>query len=302
MSDRPAPPHLRSLSQRIVNAAKAASVPDLRLRQSIAHTIVGQMLPAGVVKGGAAVRMRVTEAEARLTRDLDFSPVADTDPEAFIAEFEANLERGSEGFTGHLVEKEKASPRGVPGEYVMAPYEVKLDHKGRSWCTVVFELGSDEAESTADPDVLIAADIVKVFDEIGLPEPEPIPLMSVARQAAQKLHACTSESGPGASNDRAHDLVDLQILHRVETIDTAELSEVAPRLFTYRKRHAWPPVIVAHPGWGLLYANAAAGLEVFPDVVAAVEWANELVTAVCDGKPAPAVPGLAPDPLENRDG
>ncbi len=219
MSDRPAPPHLRSLSQRIVNAAKAASVPDQRLRQSIAHTIVGQMLPAGVVKGGAAVRMRVTEAEARLTRDLSFSPVADTDP------------------------------------------EVKLDYKGRSWCTVVFELGSDEAGSTADPDVLVAADIVEVFDEIGLPEPEPIPLMSVARQAAQKLHACTSESGPGASNDRAHDLVDLQILHRVETIDTAELSEVAPRLFTYRKRHAWPPVIVAHPGWGLLYASAAAGLE-----------------------------------------
>ena len=292
-----APANLTSLNARTRNEAAKRGLAEDRFRRSIAHTIVGQMLPQGVVKGGTAIRMRVPETEARFTRDLDFSPTAGTSPGAFIEEFADNLERGWADFQGRLVTKKPAAPPGVPMEYVMAPFEVKLSYKTKPWCTVIFELGHDEAGSTDGPELRIAEDLVSVFNDLGLPIPQPIPLMSVAQQAAQKLHACTSEAEPGGGNERAHDLVDLQILHRVESIDPAELNEAATRLFSYRKRQTWPPTVVSHPNWDTLYAAAADGLAVCPDLAKVVQWANDLVAAATGGLPAPSLPE-PPEPAE----
>jgi hypothetical protein len=38
--------------------------------------------------------------------------------------------------------------------------------------------------------------------------------------------------------------------------------------------------VVAHEGWETLYAEAAEGLGVLPDVAAAVEWANDLISRI----------------------
>jgi len=45
--------------------------PVRRLRRALANTVVGQMLPPGVVKGGTAMKVRVGEAGSRFTPDLD---------------------------------------------------------------------------------------------------------------------------------------------------------------------------------------------------------------------------------------
>lgn len=42
-----------------------------RIQRAIANTIVGQMLPPGVVKGGTAMKLRLGEAHSRFTPDLD---------------------------------------------------------------------------------------------------------------------------------------------------------------------------------------------------------------------------------------
>jgi hypothetical protein len=63
-----------------------------------------------------------------------------------------------------------------------------------------------------DRDLRIADDILAIFAKIGLDEPAPVPLMLVEHQLAQKLHACTWVNPKTNRNDRAHDLVDLQIL------------------------------------------------------------------------------------------
>jgi len=44
-----------------------------RIQRAIANTIAGQMLPAGVVKGGTAMKVRVGEQASRFTPDLDAS-------------------------------------------------------------------------------------------------------------------------------------------------------------------------------------------------------------------------------------
>jgi len=61
---------------------------------------------------------------------------------------------GWNGFTGRVVRKEPAKPHGVPGEYIMQPFEVKLAHKGKSWITVPLEVGHDEIGDTASFDYL----------------------------------------------------------------------------------------------------------------------------------------------------
>ena len=46
---------------------------------------------------------------------------------------------------------------------------------------------------------------------VGLPTSDPVPCMTLPWQIAQKMHACTDPVGEPRTNDRAHDLVDLQL-------------------------------------------------------------------------------------------
>ncbi len=271
---REPPRNLRALAARLRNVATDLGVAEPRLRRTVAHTIVGQMLPAGVVKGGASIRLRTSELDSRLTRDLDFSHRPGVATEDFEDELADNLERGWHHVTGRLVTKRKAQPDGVPTEYVMQPYEIKLSFHGDAWTTVVFEVGHPEIDSTDAPEYRLAEDIAAIFADLGLPEPAPIAVMAAAHQAAQKIHACT---GPSALQ-RAHDLVDLQLLDRADPLDPAEVVEAGARLFAYRRQQAWPPTVVAHDTWPDLYAAAAS--ELATDILPlddAVSWLNEVI-------------------------
>lgn len=112
---------------------------------------------------------------------------------------------------------------------------------------------------------------------VGLPAPQPLPVLAVEHQVAQKLHACTVVNPKTGRNERAHDLVDLQILAQEETINLVALRSVGSRLFASRGTHDWPPKVMSYPEWETLYAEAADGLAVFDTVEAAVSWANDLV-------------------------
>lgn len=153
-----------------------------------------------------------------------------------------------------------------------------LNCKSRQWLTVRFELGRDEVGSTEFRESRLAPDIIQLFDEMGLPEPEALPVLATEHQVAQKLHACTYISAKTGRNERAHDLVDLQLLDQEENINMAELHEVGTRLFASRRAQEWPPTILAYDGRNTLYSDAAEGLQVLPDVSAAIEWANNFIT------------------------
>ncbi|MCB1006740.1 MAG: hypothetical protein KDB35_21340, partial [Acidimicrobiales bacterium] len=59
------PSNLRSLEARISNIARDRDRPLRRVQRVIANTVVGQMLPPSVVKGGTAMKLRVGEAASR---------------------------------------------------------------------------------------------------------------------------------------------------------------------------------------------------------------------------------------------
>ncbi len=96
----------------------------VRRRTTMALVVVGQMLPAGAVKGGSAMALRYGGA-TRFTRDFDAACAGDF--ESFRADFEERLQEGWSGFTGRLVERTPPQPAGIPLGYVMQPFDVKLD-------------------------------------------------------------------------------------------------------------------------------------------------------------------------------
>lgn len=264
---------VRALDQRLQNVAGKDQTLAYRLRVTVANVVVGQMLPPGAVKGGTAMKIRLGESGSRFTPDLDTARRQSL--AQFIDAFQDALASGWHGFTGRLIARPAAKPAGVPAPYVMLPYEVKLAFHGKSWHTVKLELGHNEIGDADDPVYLLAPDIGQLFTDVGLPEPAPIAVMRADHQIAQKLHACTS-----AGNERAHDLVDLQLLVSAEELDLAQVRQTSLRLFIYRKAQPWPPTVTAGPTWSGIYDEAGAGLDVAPNVDSAVDWANELIARI----------------------
>ena len=61
----------RLLDIAIDRLADRQSDDPLRLRRMMGNTIVAQMLPDGVVKGGGSLKLRFGDRATRYTRDLD---------------------------------------------------------------------------------------------------------------------------------------------------------------------------------------------------------------------------------------
>jgi len=270
-----APGNLAHL-QRLIAELAGADGEVRRVQRAVANTVVGQMLPPGVVKGGTAMKLRLGEAGSRFTPDLDVARRSGLSEDDYLEIFAQGLRGGWTGFTGTIEADTRPMPAGVPGDYVMSPFRIRLAYKGRHWLTVRFELGRDEVGSTLVAEPRMAEDIVTLFAALGLPAPAPVPLMPVPHQVAQKLHACTAVGTGAGENERAHDLVDLQLLEQ-EGIDLVETAGVARHLFASRHVQGWPPTVVAYSQWDTIYAEAADGLDVIPDVGRAVAWANSLI-------------------------
>lgn len=270
------PKHLRALSARIRNAAQTRNTTEIRLTSVICNTVIGQMVPDGVVKGGTAMKLRIGEAGSRFTPDFDASRRSGLSLEAYQELLEENLENGWGGFTGRLIEQEPSEPSEVPEDYVMRPFDIKLSYMGKPIKTMRFELGRDEIGSTEESVDVIASDIVDLFRELGLSEPSPVPLLATEYQIAQKLHACTTPNRR-ERNERAHDLVDLQLLVEFDPPNFVKLDNVGGRLFNARRVGAWPPKVVYWDGWETIYDSAAEGLDVLETVQSAIEWTNNLI-------------------------
>lgn len=231
-----APRNVRALTDRLTNVTGSRVAGEL-LRRAVACVVVGQMLPDGVVKGGAAMRIRMGTDTSRFSRDLDVAGHGEV--RDFVEDLQQRLRTGWAGFTGRVVTLDPPRPAGVPAVYVMRPFEVKLEYADRPWLTLPLDLGHDEIGDTDRPEPHLADDLVALFHDLGLPVPRPIALLSVEDQVAQKLHAC---SAPGS--DRAHDLVDLQLLDSFADIDLPRAAGLCRRLFASRRDHAWPPAVV----------------------------------------------------------
>ena len=242
-----------------------------RIRRVVANTIIAQLLPHGVIKGGSALKFRYGDIATRFTKDMDTAQASNLDE--FILALDRSLANGWNGFTGHIVERTPANPADVPPAYVMHPFDVKLEYNRKPWITVRLEVGANEVDDTAEADFYLPDDIAAIFDELGLPPPKPVPLMKIHHQIAQKLHALTDPS-----QNRPHDLVDLQLIYSQTPPDPALVLATCKRLFAHRRRQPWPSKVLVDPAkWEAGYQAAKYNLPVLPNVAQAINWTNTVI-------------------------
>lgn len=276
MAKRPHNEHELELALTRLSGSNVAAV---EYRNVMAGVVLGQMLPKGcVVKGGTSMLLRFGPGNCRAT--IDFDTARRGDLEDYMTELRSRLETGWCDFTGDVLIRKPASPKGVPFDYVMQPLDVKLSYRRHPWCTVRLEVSHNEL---GDADVSeyqeLPPKIKAMFIALNFPEPFPIPLMRLSFQIAQKLHGV---SQPGGS--RARDLIDLQLIESSGDVDWHETADACRRIFAYRKMQSWPPTISAGTDWDSLYTAQRGKLPVLPTIDDAVAWANGLVRKIIESE------------------
>ena len=94
----------------------------------------------------------------------------------------------------------------------------------------------------------------------GLEDVDPVALLPLPYQIAQKIHACT-EVKVGKDNDRFRDLVDLILLDElVVDKDLPSVREACVEVFSIRATHPWPPKVVIYPLWPDQYRALAKSM------------------------------------------
>jgi hypothetical protein len=214
-------------------------------------------------------------APSRLSKDLDAAVRGNL--EDFISQARALLATGWCGFTGRLAREAEID---VPGLRVKPRrFDVKLDYIGKPFATVPVELSPAEGRSGDEYESIPITD----YTSIGLEPRGPVHCLSLRYQIAQKIHACTDPLDGTRDNDRARDLVDLQLLALLPDQTQLEPIRVAcTEIFTGRQRHTWPPEVRIWPSWPALYSAAITtlGSDVLPDVEQAAQWLTAFIAAI----------------------
>lgn len=233
------------------------------------------MLPEAVaVKGGMGVKLRMGERGTRATADLDVST-----RERGANFEEAFRERLAQGwgavpatkgglrkdpyaphrvaFTAALKPQRLHDPGLVRPQYVMHPYRVTLSFLGREWAGLDVEVSDPEIEPHAHTRRAVDGELIELSGRFGFGELQPVELIDLEYQIAQKIHAVTD---PGYA--RAHDLVDLQLLCDVGP-ELTTLREFCVRTFAFRRAQEWPPLpLRVMNGWEPAYREAREETEV----------------------------------------
>jgi hypothetical protein len=257
---------VNDLRRAVAALAAARHATERRMMALVGNMVLSQMLPDSAIKGGTGLKLRLGESLTRETPDLDTAFRGDL--ESFRSELADKLSAGWGGFTGTAAMGQRRAPESVPTAYAMQPFRVTLRYNGKVFKAIDLEVGYDELQATSEPvELVMSAEVVEVFEALGLLAPAPVRVQPLHHQIAQKIHAVTE---PGS--DRAHDLVDLQLV--VPSADDALVANTVRRLFHYRGTHDWQPEVVVGSDWPTLYALAAEGLNVLPTVDGAVNWIN----------------------------
>lgn len=299
MSIATPPLNVAQLNSRLEDVARKHGITVARARLMLCMLIVSQMLPDAVaIKGGMGVKLRMGERGTRATADLDVT--TRERGEGFEKEFRARLEQGwgaipaSKGtlrknpdapdrvaFTATLKPHRLHDPGLARPQYVMHPYRVTLLFLGREWAGLEVEVSDPESEPHAHTRRDVDGEFITLNAYFGFGQLQPVELIDLEYQIAQKIHAVTDPDYV-----RAHDLVDLQLLWDVDP-DLPAVREFCVRSFEFRRAQIWPPLpLRPMDDWRVAYDEARQETEVegstsvLADVASAREWLEQVIRAI----------------------
>lgn len=272
------PPNLRSLRDRLSQVAERQGVVFGRLQRHVAMIVVAQFAavltddsgaPLLLVKGGSSLELRRGIPDSRTSKDFD--AVARRDIESIHEQLADVGEKGWEGFAAIFTAPEEIDVPGMPVK--PRRFTAKLSYRGRAFASVPIEVSTVEAGNADQFDTLTS----DALGLVGVPAAVAVPCMTLPWQIAQKLHAVTAVLDQPKVNDRAHDLVDLQLLEALlPDADLTPTRSACIAIFEARAQHPWPPTVVTLPHWPPIYAGALEGLDHL-ELAATVEQAARAV-------------------------
>jgi hypothetical protein len=227
-----------------------------RLRRLVGVIVTIQMLDGlkdefGIeriaFKGGAALELRFG-FRARASADLDGSYRGELSEAVELVD--EGVRGGWSGFTGRTTDGKI-----IPGTGLTHPpirFSVKLRYKGKDFVTVPMELSPVEGRSLDHLEVLPAA---VSLEPVQLSDADAIPFLPIRYQLAQKLHACTENTGDERPNQRARDLVDILLIEELALEDDQlpDLRNACVEVFVLRRKQNWPPTVVSWPDWDVIW-------------------------------------------------
>ena len=257
------PTNLRSLQDRLTQAAQRQGVVFGRLQRHVAMIVVAQFaatltddsgVPLLLVKGGSSLELRRGIPNSRTSKDFD--TVARLDVETVHERLADAGEAGWEGFTAIFTATEEIDVPGMPVK--PRRFTAKLSYRGKPFASVPIEVSTIEAGNADQFDILTS----DALGLVGVSAAVTVPCMTIPWQIAQKLHAVTAALKAPKVNDRAHDLVDLQLLEGLlADSDLLPTRSACIAVFEARAQHPWPPQVAALPHWALIYSGALEGLD-----------------------------------------
>ena len=272
------PANLRSLRDRLAQASQRQRVVFGRLQRHVAMIVVAQFAamltddngaPLLLVKGGSSLELRRGIPDSRTSNDFD--TVARRDIDLVHEQLADAGEAGWEGFTAIFTGPDEIDVPGMPVK--PRRFTAKLSYRGKPFASVPIEVSTVEAGNADQFDTLTS----DALGLVGLPAAVSVPCMTIPWQIAQKLHAVTAVLEPPRVNDRAHDLVDLQLLEGLlPDTELATTRSACIAVFEARAVHPWPPQVAALPHWPSIYSGALEGLDHL-ELAATAEQAAEVV-------------------------
>ena len=270
------PSNVRSLRDRIRNAATELGVDEVKIRNVVAAAILADILPGGAIKGGTSMALRLGPSMSRRTEDIDVVRSRNSSPAGYFRSLALTLSEGHAGLTGRMIVRKPPRPAGIAREDIMRPVELKLSYKKEPWFTVKFELSRDELGSAQGESIVFPEEVRLILDYVGIPVSGKGCLLALDHQIVEKLHACTRKLA-SAQATRARDLVDIQLLANTHNVDPVALGERGRKVFQHRSGGGWPPVVNPGPNWAGDYQRAKSSLPVEPDVLSAATVVNEMI-------------------------
>jgi len=113
------------------------------------------------------MKLRLGQTGSRFSTDFDLARRGEYSD--FLDDLDSKLAAGWAGFTGQAVRRPPPRPAGVPTSYVMQPLEIKLQYRGRSWLTILMEVGHDELDDTVDSPLRLTDELRNLVVALGLP-------------------------------------------------------------------------------------------------------------------------------------
>lgn len=186
-------------------------------------------------------------------------------------------------FTGSLRIGRVYNPRALDPAKLMHPYRVSIGFLGRNWAALDVEVSGLEIDGQGARKLPIDGDLAAFGALFGFGSFAQVGLIDLEYQIAEKIHAVTDPN-----YERAHDLVDLQLLWSLG-VNLPLLRGHCLNVFHSRRQQTWPPLpLRPMDGWSLAYKEArdetlgGSHTSILEDIERARNWLGEVIERISE--------------------